>query len=188
MNSCNYCGDGLIYKSKRDIGRKHYCSNDCKHSSQVGKKLIGQVFKNIPSNCKYCKKQFSSKNKRNIFCSKQCQYESYYLNQRLTYKGSLEDHLFRLRKRLDRDYSLDFLLSLYKNQNGLCALSKVPMTWSANEGRVPTNISIDRIDSNLGYTEDNVQLVCRIVNIMKHDLAQPDFIKWCETIVEVYHT
>ena len=31
------------------------------------------------------------------------------------------------------------------------------------------NISIDRIDSNVGYTKDNVRLVCAIINSVRFD-------------------
>ena len=41
----------------------------------------------------------------------------------------------------------------------------------------PNTISIERIDSNKGYTKDNVVLVAGIVNSMKNDLSQDEFIK-----------
>ena len=37
------------------------------------------------------------------------------------------------------------------------------------------NLSIDRIDSNKGYTIDNIQLVGAIINIMKNDMLEKDF-------------
>lgn len=52
-----------------------------------------------------------------------------------------------------------------------------------NSGRVPTNLSVDRIDSNKIYTKNNVQLVCMAVNQMKSDLNDLTFYKFCEAIV-----
>lgn len=46
------------------------------------------------------------------------------------------------------------------------------------------NISIDRIDSNLGHSKNNVQLVAAIVNRMKTDLPYSEFIKICSIISE----
>lgn len=42
--------------------------------------------------------------------------------------------------------------------------------------------SLDRIDNTKGYTEDNVQWVHKIINKMKSDLTQEDFIMWCKRI------
>lgn len=44
------------------------------------------------------------------------------------------------------------------------------------------NISVDRIDSSKGYTKDNVQLVCDIVNRMKLDLNMSKFVELCKII------
>lgn len=41
------------------------------------------------------------------------------------------------------------------------------MTFYLDNGRTFTNISIDRITPNLGYTKENIQLVCMAVNQMK---------------------
>ena len=46
------------------------------------------------------------------------------------------------------------------------------------------NISIDRINSSLGYTKDNVQLFAAIVNGMKTDLPDSEFIKICSIITD----
>lgn len=82
-----------------------------------------------------------------------------------------------------RNLSIEFLLNLYNKQQGLCAISGVKMTHLTGNGRVPTNISIDRIDSNKGYDEDNVQLVCRQVNIMKSELSLEELKSWCSNIL-----
>jgi len=50
------------------------------------------------------------------------------------------------------------------------------MTYKFYEGRVNTNVSIDRIDSTKGYSKDNVQLVCMAANQMKNDLSMEEFV------------
>lgn len=78
--------------------------------------------------------------------------------------------------------SLDFLEDLYNKQNGKCAISGFDMTYITGSGRVPTNISIDRIDSNIGYVRDNVQLVCIQANKMKAELTMKELKTWVEAI------
>ena len=75
------------------------------------------------------------------------------------------------------------LEALWEKQAGLCAISKVPMTYEKGAGRVPTNLSIDRVDSSVGYTADNVQLVCYQANLMKSELDIDQLKFWCERIL-----
>lgn len=85
----------------------------------------------------------------------------------------------------------DFFMELWEKQNGRCALSGVPMTWGVVYGRIRsartsdehTQVSIDRIDNNLGYTRDNIQLVCYIVNYMRGYLSVDEFYIWCNSII-----
>jgi DNA-directed RNA polymerase subunit M/transcription elongation factor TFIIS len=75
------------------------------------------------------------------------------------------------------------LYNLYHKQDGKCALSGLQMTWLTGQGKVDTNISIDRIDPKVGYEPKNIQLVCYRCNIMKHDSSQEYFEKLAEMIV-----
>lgn len=81
------------------------------------------------------------------------------------------------------DLTLDFLISLWNKQKGLCAISGIPMTYTLYEGRIPTNVSIDKIDPNGGYTMDNVQLVCSLVNVMKLNYPIETLLTFCESII-----
>lgn len=87
------------------------------------------------------------------------------------------------RHSLEVDITLDDLFGLWESQQGKCALSGVPMTYAMFEGRVPTNISLDRANPKLGYVKGNVQLVCMAVNQMKSDLDISMLIQFCEKIV-----
>jgi hypothetical protein len=60
-------------------------------------------------------------------------------------------------------------------QEGKCALTGILF----NKDIPP---SLDRIDSKLGYTKDNIQLIQIKVNVMKSNLEQNDFIFLCEQI------
>ena len=50
----------------------------------------------------------------------------------------------------------------------------------------PTTISIERKDSKLGYTKTNVVLVTAIVNSMKNDYSEEDFINTINLITKNY--
>lgn len=80
------------------------------------------------------------------------------------------------------DLTLDFLLKLWNSQKGLCALSNVPMTFELLNGRTPSNVSIDKIDHNGGYSKDNVQLVCMECNQIKSDFTLKEIYKYCKGI------
>ena len=69
------------------------------------------------------------------------------------------------------------LYNLYHKQEGKCALSGQTMTWLTGQGKVDTNISLDRIDPEKGYEPDNIQLITYRCNIMKHDLKEDALFK-----------
>lgn len=79
----------------------------------------------------------------------------------------------------------DDILELYLKQGKKCALTGIEMLplpgWKTLKNK--WRPSIDRIDSSKGYTIDNIQIVCAIVNIMKQDLPQSLFIKLCRQVV-----
>lgn len=60
------------------------------------------------------------------------------------------------------------IIILWKLQNGLCAISGMEMLSIFKD---PQTISIDRIDSNIGYISGNVQLVCQWVNFAKNSFS-----------------
>lgn len=86
------------------------------------------------------------------------------------------------------DFDVTYLQELWEKQQGLCALSKIPMTFIVRKGRIPTNVSIDRIDSTKGYLKENIQLVCMAVNQMKSDLSYTELYKFCKQIIIEYES
>lgn len=86
-------------------------------------------------------------------------------------------------KKLDFDLTKDYLKQLWDKQNGICALSGIAMTFDIDSGRTNTNVSVDKINPNLGYTKDNIQLVCMAVNQMKSDLRLEELYMFCEALL-----
>ena len=62
----------------------------------------------------------------------------------------------------------EFILQLLIDQNFRCQLTNIPIIFANDSFPYHYRASIDRIDSNRGYTKDNVQLVCLPINHAKH--------------------
>lgn len=107
-----------------------------------------------------------------------------YLNTIDGFIKSIVQHAKNRKKSKEYGYDLDFnyIMDMYNNQDGLCAISNVRMTTISGSGIINTNLSIDRIDSSIGYLKGNIQLVCRIVNLMKSDMSSKEFYLWCNMI------
>ena len=80
----------------------------------------------------------------------------------------------------------EHLFELWENQKGRCALTEVPLTTVHGNGwQVPTNVSLDRIDSNKNYVLGNVRLVCWQVNMMKGQLTDEELFIFCKLIFNI---
>ena len=179
---CKHCSGLLAIRSIRDVERKTFCSFTCKADFQKTQPAPVRRPYAVAKCCEGCKIDFLATDKLQRFCTPKCQ-AKLGAKRHAEKTNNLDGHLKRLLVYKGRKHlTLPMLQTMYKTQNGLCALSGVPMTWGANKGHVRTHISIDRIDSSVGYEENNVHLVCRIVNIMKNNLTVNEFIGWCKLI------
>lgn len=75
-----------------------------------------------------------------------------------------------------------FVDAMHQEQDGACVYSGLPIGWSSvGWGHTA---SIDRIDNAAHYTEDNVQLVHKKVNMMRGTLGDEEFKELCCLIAE----
>lgn len=75
--------------------------------------------------------------------------------------------------------TLKYLIDLWNEQNGVCAITNKPMSFKKNN---LYTVSIDRIDSNIGYFEGNIQLVCKAINLAKGQHTNNEIIEfWADT-------
>jgi len=96
-----------------------------------------------------------------------------------TFKGILRN-IRRDNKRTQKgfDIDLDYLLFLWEKQNHRCIISGIEMTTVKGKGVYYfSNVSVDRINPNLGYIKDNIQLVCSWANTAKSNLSMDEFKK-----------
>lgn len=89
------------------------------------------------------------------------------------------------RESWDFDLTVDFLEDMWLEQKGICAISGVQMVLTSPTGKRFSNdvVSIDRIDSYGGYTQDNIWLVSSKVNYAKGVQSYEEFLEMCRQIV-----
>ena len=80
------------------------------------------------------------------------------------------------------ELTIEDIWNIYEKQEGVCALSGVPIGW-AEKGLTAT-ASIDRIDSSEGYILENVQLVHKDINFMKQQFDQEYFVNMCKAVAD----
>jgi hypothetical protein len=75
--------------------------------------------------------------------------------------------------------SMKYLDGLFRTQEGKCAFTGLPLTFSSRTRSLAGTASIDRINSARGYYAGNVQWVHKELNMMKGDLPEPRFKELC---------
>lgn len=91
------------------------------------------------------------------------------------------------KKRCSKGFDLDteYIMNLLETQNYKCALSGIDLTHFKTinrQERILTNLSIDRINSKLGYVKGNIQILAYIINIMKQKMTNLEFISICKRV------
>lgn len=193
---CNGC-QKAIHREMRHVCKKHQCP------SQVGDRRrcykCGD-WKDVSFFNRSCRDGKPAKLCRECY-NKHPAVVKCELRRRSRLRGSFENDLaLYFRKRVDAvrnqckhrgivfDLDAEFLLGLWRSQNGKCYYSGIPMKrekkqlgfqcWDAP--------SIDRKVPSLGYTKDNVVLCCFAVNSFKQSLDEKQFAEmvknakwWC---------
>ena len=83
------------------------------------------------------------------------------------------------------EITVDDLVDLWEAQNGRCVATGLVMAHHRDgSGHKDFNASIDRINPRIGYTIDNIRLVCYAVNIMKHKMDEGEFYFLIKSVYE----
>lgn len=124
---------------------------------------------------------FGNKDKQSCGCQRQDNYKRGRGKELDRYLKRLEHNA--ISRNLSFSISKQNVLDKYNEQDGLCAISGIEIFFQEIGGiQNEQTVSVDRIDSSKDYTEDNIQLVHKIVNKMKGSLSQSDFDYWIKTI------
>jgi hypothetical protein len=109
------------------------------------------------------------------------------------YYSSLDQSLKRIlrnskknanKKRINFSLDLNDLSVLWQSQQGLCAVTKIPLEIQKGLGKNKRGLSLDRINSMLGYEKTNIRFVCYAVNFMKNNMTDKELLIWCEYITK----
>lgn len=137
--------------------------------------------------CRHCagidlNKNFG--NKRHIFTKA----ENLYYNKR-RYKdinASFRKFMCSIRNR-DHEYdiSVDDLKNQWNKQNGICPYTGIKMLLPKSTAETIKSLiaaSVDRIDSSKGYTRENIEFVCRFINLAKNSFSKKDVLDFIKQI------
>lgn len=178
---CEVCGSPLKLVCTRDLERKRFCSKSCRS------KASQKARKHPTKTCVKCGSNFQAKTHNQVYCSTKCsKSDQVSRSYKMLHNNPEKYFQHALYKKGRESLSVEFMLELLERQGGLCAISgqKLTFTKVPGKGRVPSNASIDQIEAGGGYTEDNVQLVCDVVNRMKIDMSLAELKFWCKAILE----
>jgi hypothetical protein len=74
---------------------------------------------------------------------------------------------------------------VFESQDGCCALTGIKLNLPTKQtDKLHSNASLDRIDSDKGYVEGNVQWLEKRINMMKRNLPSNIFIELCRMVAK----
>jgi len=84
------------------------------------------------------------------------------------------------------DLTLNFLVSLFHEQEGCCYYSGALLDWNSYGKKTPTSesMSVDRLIPKKGYVIGNVVLCTYRLNTMKGNLSEKEFYKMCQCVLD----
>lgn len=93
------------------------------------------------------------------------------------------------RRGISFEVSAKYLWELFLKQQGLCALTDIPITLirAIKNNNVDWEVitaSLDRIDSDLGYVEGNVWWVHKEINRLKNNYTMQELLFWSKLLLD----
>lgn len=130
-------------------------------------------------------KNYYNKNKEklNMKCQKWRDENGIYITLNAVAKNRAKN------KNLVYELNAIIIKEIVENQGNKCALTGISFNFERNNQNRnrPFVPSIDRINNEKGYTTDNIQIVCCIVNKAKNEYQQEIFDEMCEARVRQIH-
>ena len=83
----------------------------------------------------------------------------------------------------DLKITMEYIWNLYLQQDRKCALSGLPIHFPEGRRLYGGTASLDRIDSNKGYLEGNVQWLHKDINLLKGSRSDCELIRLCKLII-----
>lgn len=146
--------------------------NECGGSFDKELKEYTRRMKNSPTCVFFCSKKCSSKKRQ---CDEYSPFRTFLSLARKNAKS----------KRLKINVDLEYLKTVWENQNGLCFYTQIPMTLFPSRHKTefrPDCPSLDRMDSSKGYVKGNVRFVCLSINYARNRFQENDFVNFLRRI------
>lgn len=167
---CDLCGKEFSRNNKEvnrslRMGRKFFCSRQCTGKSNA---------KNLPIDKSYNVKNLVPHNRRD-------EYSPFRTILRTAQRHARE-------KKKEFQLTLENLKQQWDNQQGICPYTKWQMVLKGkNPGKViPSQASLDRINSSLGYVPNNIQFISLIVQYCKNKWEPVDVWDFCRSVAETH--
>lgn len=90
-------------------------------------------------------------------------------------------------RKLEFNLTIQDIVDLFAEQQGVCALTGRKLILPTTSKLYRSNkytASIDRINNDLGYTKENIQIIHKELNMVKWILSNDDFIKLCKEVTD----
>ena len=155
-NKCQELKEFIKFPSKKEKNNLYYFSYKC-------------------SKCCY-KKRSVDKEINNIYINRQREKENFTIEGRAS---MLRNRCKQRAKIYNKDFNLSIEKIIELLKTGICAKTNISLIMDDSKYN-PYAPSIDRIDNNKGYTDDNIQITCMIYNFCKNQFTEiqvDDFIK-----------
>lgn len=86
------------------------------------------------------------------------------------------------RRKYTFEITADDVADIYEQQGKKCLLTGQDLIFPSMGLMSLINVSIDRIDNDIGYTRHNIRLVTKEVNMMRGTYTNQEFINVCKAV------
>lgn len=163
-----------VIRSRRrnTVDNKIYCSRRCARQNSQAVRTIKKERQKVRLEISDIAKQKRLKN---------------YPDTDLPFNEYLRRTIYRTTtKKYENDLSVAFLKCLWKNQNGLCAITSIPLVHPLLATNINHKASLDRINSSKGYIQGNVQFVSCAINYAKNNNSDQMIHDFIRLLIEHY--
>lgn len=163
--------NALTYVSVSHIGK--HSDTFCKWKCDCGKEIVARTYDVIKGRKKSCDCYIYRRKENHHKWSGFGDVPGSYWNQLVNNARS---------RKIKVTMTIKEAWNQFQKQKGICALTGLHLTFPKYAVGTDGTASLDRIDSSKGYTVDNIRWVHKMVNYIKRDLNDSEFIDWCNKV------
>lgn len=187
IKKCAKCGEEKSFeefnkaKGRKD-GLNPYCKACCREYRNVNReKILAQKKAHYYENVEILREKNRQKYQKNKGRYRQSQVD-YYSDP----NNWLKRMLMKSKERA-REVGLEHNLTIedLPNPPKTCPYLNIELTYCLGKGQLPSNASLDRIDSEKGYVKGNVQIISRKANTMKNNASNKELLEFAKNVIRL---